>query len=209
MDPSDPVNYKLTFILLLGSYDPDTRQLLDVIKGRIARRYAGEGVYSLLLDEVEIFNSKDYFVLVEKWSEEEASAHIFSHDGKPEESYRLKLTEGTSIDDAVRDLLRNEFGVKDLTRLPVLKKLDVLVQLSKSIIAVRDKEETRGGEIAELVYCIMKGFSDKVCLFKKEGFKLSSMLMEFLDQLKVTVRAYRDRNDLVDEVLRFLSYRLK
>jgi hypothetical protein len=39
---------------------------------------------------------------------------------------------------------------------------------SKQIILVRDREEKRGGEMFELIYCIFQGYRDKVCIFKRK-----------------------------------------
>lgn len=202
-NPNEP-----TFVLLLGSYDSDTKNLLDAIKQKIAETYAGEGVYAILLDEVELYDTKECFVLVERWSKENVSVHIFLHDGELEESYELNVTEEAPIDEAVKDLLQKEYGITDVTKVTIFDKLGLLTKATRSILLVRDKEETRGGEIAELIYCIMMGYSSKVCMFKREGFDFSSMLMEFLDQLKVIIRTYRDRNGLIECVLRFLSYRM-
>jgi hypothetical protein len=207
-DPSE-----LVLILLLGSYDPDTKRLLESLKMKIGERYGGEDVYAFLLDELEIYLLDDNFALVERWSEERISIYLFQHDGRPIENYELELTAGESIDHVIRSLLSSkkeelkglEIG-SYVKRLPILDKLKILVRNSSSIIVVRDKEETRGGEIAELFYCIQEGASDKIVLFKREGFELSSMLMEFLDAAKVTMRTYRNNNDLIGGVLRFLSY---
>jgi len=199
---------KLTFILLLGSYDLDTKTLLDLLKRKIAEKYGGEGVFAFLLDELEIYSTKEYFALVERWTEERISVHTFHRDGTLKESYDLEITKEKIIDEAIKGLLRKELDVKEVTKLPVLEKLELIMKISKEILVIRDREETRGGEIAELIYCIMSGLSEKVCFFKKEGFMLSSMLMEFLDKQRVVIRTYRNHNDLVDSVLRFLSYRL-
>jgi len=91
---------------------------------------------------------------------------------------------------------------------PVFEKLDFLFRLSQVVLVVRNKEETRGGEVAELTYGLVKGQGDGVCLFKKDGVALSSMLLEFLDKWKVNLRSYRNMKELKEEVLRYLRYRV-
>ena len=109
----------------------------------------------------------------------------------------------------IRDRLMREKFDTIVFKAPVLQKFKLLAEVSKAIIAIRDKEETRGGEIAELVYLIYSGFSEKICLFKREGITLSSMLMEFLDYANVVLRSYRNTNELVSSVIRYLNYRLR
>lgn len=201
-------NYELTFILLLSSYDPETKNLLDIIKQKIAEKWCGEKVYGIVLDEVELYLTEDYFILVEKWSRESISIYIFYHSGEHKESYELSISEKTIIDKEIENLLREKYGIVNVNKATILDKLKWLTYISKSILVIRDKEETRGGEIAELIYCIMNRHSNKICLFKREGFELSSMLMEFLDMYKVNIRSYRDRNSLIEGILRYLSYRI-
>jgi hypothetical protein len=202
-------SYNFTLVLLLGSYDPITKNLLDILKREIAKKYGGTGLFVFLLEEVDVYNFREYFVLTERWTDENISIHIFQHDGSPVETYELKLAREEQIDDKVKSLLQEKYGDEYyVTKLTVIDKLIVLMNLSKQIIIVRDREETRGGEIFELTYCIFQGYRDKVCIFKREGIQLSSMLMEFLDQNKVIMRTYSTREELIENVLRFLSYNL-
>jgi len=210
-----------SIILLLGSYDPDTKRLLDEIKKEIAKAYGAEAVYAFLLDEIEVFWSDELFALAERWTDRTLSVYIFSHDGSPVESYEIEVNEKNRIEDLITDRIRSlmsQFleevdrtkGIA-LKRLPVLEKFDLLSHFSRAIIVVRDREETRGGEVAELIYALCslnRKELTKICLFKKEGFKLSDMLNEFLDRFRVNIRPYRDSSDLKKAVLRFLSYML-
>ena len=122
------------------------------------------------------------------------------------EGLELEITT-EDIDTLVKKAISEKYA-KDVTKIPILEKFKILAQQAISIIVIRDKEETRGGEIAELTYLILSGFSQKVCLFKKENIPLSSMLMEFLDHANVPIRTYSNTEDLVRSVIRYLNYRI-
>jgi len=66
-----------------------------------------------------------------------------------------------------------------------MEKLSLLLEYSISIFVIRNKEETRGGEILELTYSVIAGHSDKLCLFVNENITISDMVMEFLDQYEM------------------------
>jgi hypothetical protein len=66
-------------------------------------------------------------------------------------------------------LLQEKYGEEYyVTKLTVVDKIIVLMGFYKQIILVRDREEKRGGEIFELIYCIFQGYRDKVCIFKRK-----------------------------------------
>ncbi len=195
------------FVLLLGSFDLKTKRLLDAVKLGIAERFSGEGVFAFLLDELEVYMARNYLVLVEKISDKTANLHLFTQAGDLEETYDLALNEST-LDEAVTSVLKEEWGVIGVVKLPILEKLSTIVKFASAILLIREKEETRGGEVAELIYCIMANATDRVCLFKKERIALSQMIMEFLDAARIVMRTYRDRDDLHTAVLRYLSYQI-
>lgn len=211
-------------ILLLGSYDPNTKRLLDELKKTIAEKYSDKNLYVFLLDEVEVFISEECFALVERWSESAFSIHIFTHDGNILESYDYKIEEhplniADLVRDSIYDALNKQSGEIEISKqrisirqLSIIDKFTHFVRFSRAIIVIRDREETRGGEIAELVYilCMLHGERKRprICLFKKEGIKLSEMLLEFLDCFNVNMRSYMNADDLKRAVIRFLSYTL-
>lgn len=58
-------------------------------------------MFVFLLEEVDIYRFREYFVLTEKWTDENISIHIFQHDGGPVETYELKLAREEQVDDKV------------------------------------------------------------------------------------------------------------
>ena len=95
-----------------------------------------------------------------------------------------------------------------ILKLNMFDKLDRLMLVSQPILVFRNKHETYGGEIAELVYGIGGRHSSKICLFHKRKVKISRMIMEFLDKYKGVLRSYEDDSDLLETVLRYTRYRL-
>jgi thymidine kinase len=71
----------IVIILLLGSYDPETKSHLESIKEEIAKVFSGESVYAFLLDSVEIYHSDIVEVLTELSDKDKATLFIFK-DGK-------------------------------------------------------------------------------------------------------------------------------
>jgi hypothetical protein len=45
---------------LLGSYDLDTKNLMEGVKKEIAEKFGGEGVYIYLLDELDVYLSEKF-----------------------------------------------------------------------------------------------------------------------------------------------------
>lgn len=101
------------FVLLLGSFDLKTKQLLDAVKLGIAERFSGEGVFAFLLDELEVYMARNYFVLVEKISDKTANLHLFTQEGDLEETYDLVLN-GITLDEAVKNLVKEKYDIIDV-----------------------------------------------------------------------------------------------
>jgi len=47
-------NLPFFIVLLLGSYDPDTRELMDTVKLKIAEKFGGENTYTVLLENIYV-----------------------------------------------------------------------------------------------------------------------------------------------------------
>ena len=58
------------------------------------------------------------------------------------------------------------------------------------------------------MHAMFEGHTQKVWLLKRNGVRLSAMLMEYLDKFKVNIRSYSDKQDLITEVERILKYAL-
>lgn len=196
------------FVLLLGSYDPETKVLMDAVKRGIAENFGGQGIFPFLLEELEVYRYDNYFMLVERWSDRVASLHIFTHQGLLEETHELQLKDG-NLHQAVLDLLREKYGFYYAERMPVLEKLATVAKTFPAILLIRDHQETRGGELIELTYCIMIGTPvERIRLFYRSNVVISQMVMEILDASGIITRPYNSETELITSVIRFLYYKI-
>ena len=194
-------------ILLLGSFDPQTKAQLEDIKEEILKTFSGENVYALLLDGVEVYFSDVVEVLTESSGEDRITLFTFQ-DNQLVDMDDLKL-EKDDVDKTIYDYLKKKYNITKFNRLSVFDKLDVLMRNAKVIFLLRDKEETRGGEYLELMHALFRGHAEKIWFLKKNGIALSAMLMEYLDKYEVKMRTYQGRRDLESAVIRTLKYQLR
>ena len=194
-------------ILLLGSFDPQTKAQLEDITEEIVKTFSGENVYTLLLDGVEVYFSDVVEVLTESSSADRITLFIFQ-DNQLVDMDDLKL-EKDHVDKTIYDYLKKKHNITKFNKLSVFDKLDVLMRNAKVIFLLRDKEETRGGEYLELMHALFRGQAEKIWFLKKNGIALSSMLMEYLDKYEVKMRTYQGKGDLGSAVIRTLKYQLR
>ena len=194
-------------ILLLGSFDPQTKAQLENIKEEIVKTFSGENVYALLLDGMEVYFSDVVEVLTELSGEDRITLFIFQDEQLVDmEDLKLKKAD---IDKTVYNYLKKKYGITEFNRLPIFDKLDVLMRNAKVIFLLRDKEETRGGEYLELMHALFRGYAEKIWFLRKNGIALSAILMEYLDKYEVKMRTYQGRSDLEKAVIRTLQYQLR
>ncbi len=170
-----------------------------------------------LLDDVELFFFRgeiDGYAIAEYSEDRGVDVFLFTQAGEPIEHSVITCTSKDTMERDVCKYIESYINATECRRLSIFDKLNFMINFSSAVIIVREREETRGGEIAELIYGILlcsgnRSCLDKFCLFKKEGFNLSSMIMEFLDYCNICIRTYRFKDDLIKSVLRYLSYRLR
>lgn len=104
--------------------------------------------------------------------------------------------------------MKDKFGVASISRQSVLNKFDILARVAKTVFLIRDREETRGGEYVELAH-IMGNYGEKIWFFRRDGVRLSSMLMEYLDKFGIKIRPYTNRDRLVEGAIRILRHKLQ
>ena len=196
-----------TTILLFGSFDPQTKSILENLKEEIAKAFSGENTYAFMLDTVEIYMSGDMEVLTELLGEHRITLFIFQNNQLIDIDDMDLEKEGA--DTTVYNYLKKRYGITELSRLPIFNKLDVLMRNAKVIFLLRNKEETRGGEYLELMHALFRGHAEKIWFLKKNGIALSSILMEYLDKYEVKMRTYQEKSDLETAVMRTLKYQLR
>lgn len=192
----------LKFILILGSFDSETKAIIYRIKERIAEKYIGKKTYSFLLDSIEIYYSNGLFFLTETY--DDRVSIITFQNGDIDDIFECKLN--GDLDDVVMDFVNNKFGVKSISRRNIMDKFDTLMELAKLIIIIREKDETRGGEYLELAYALNKINPNKIWFFYNNNITLSQMMMEFMDKFGVRMRPYN--NNVLDVILRVIGYNI-
>jgi hypothetical protein len=190
----------------LGSFDPQTKLLLENVKEEIIKSFSGENVYALMLDTLEIYTAEAMEILTEQ-SVEKITLFIFENSQLIDVN-DIKLKE-ESVDKTVYDYLKEKFTIKKINKLPIFNKLDVLMRDATLIFLLRHKEETRGGEYLELMHALFREHAGKIWFLKKNDIALSSMLMEYLDKYGVKMRTYEEERDLKKAVIRTLRYQLQ
>ena len=127
-------------ILLLGSYDSDTKYILITMKSRILDEFNGMNIYPFLLEDVKLFTSYSYFAIAEERGNK-ISIFIYRHDGHPFEAIEIAwLSSNLSeyiinkIKEVVNERVREE---------TILNKFETLARISKIIITIRDRENKR------------------------------------------------------------------
>jgi hypothetical protein len=197
-----------TIILLLGSFDHQTKTQLENLKEEIAKAFSFENTYAFMLDTVEIYTSDDMEVLTEHLSENRITIFTFQNGQLIDVSPDIKLDDKDE-DETIYKYLKKEHPITHLSKLSIFNKLDTLMRDAKVIFLIRDREETRGGEYLELIHALFRGHADKIWFLKKNEIALSAMLMEYLDKYEVKMRTYRGESDLENAVIRTLQYQLR
>lgn len=193
----------IAIILLLGSYDRQTKSCLECVKAEIVKSFSGENVYAFLLDNVEIYFPDIVQVLTELTNEDKATFCIFQNS-QLIDVHDVNLKNG--LEETVYSFLKEKYGAKRINKQPIFEKFNILMRLAEAVFLIRHKEETRGGEYLELMHALFSGYSEKVWFFKKNRLQLSTMLMEYLDKFKVNMRTYTNEQDLTSAITRILMY---
>jgi len=199
---------RVLLILLLGSYDPETKKVLNTVKEEVAKYSTSftEYIIPLLLEDVELYRcttAEKYADIVVEKLNGRATAMIF-------EGGQLKDVrdfDARTFDDVEKELKKLGYSC---SRLPVMEKLWQLATSSFLVFVIRHKELTRGGEYIELCLLLLsRGLSpSKAYIFIKSGVEISAMLEELIDATKINLRVYRDEEHLAEMVRRVIYYEL-
>lgn len=202
------------FVLILGSYDSNTRQILYALREEIAKIASvieGIDIIALLLAKVKVFeiNTKTrQFTVMAELNEESATLYIFEQC----ELIDVIQIKTDSIESRIKDIINEKWNenVEFFLEKTILNKLDLFLSVPSFVIVVRHEELTRGGEYIELTYLLLRGIDPKsIFFFKKDNIKLSEMCFELLDAYKVAIRPYRSIEDLLNEAKRLLLLEIK
>ncbi len=193
-----------TLILLLGSYDPETKSVLYEIREHIARSFH-EHVYGMLLERLEMYDcvrdGQPRVLMVE--GGEEPAAYLFTPTGQLLDAVPLESAGPEGAGEAARKL-----GLELRFRLPVLEELGALAHFPNLLtFVVRHRELTRCGEYIELVFLLDQGVEPRRVVFLwNVSVPISTMLRELLDRYNFNLRTYEDERELLEEAHRLVYY---
>src|SRR5271156_656564 len=130
------------FVLLLGSYDDQTKELLKNLKNRLVGDFRAEEVFIFSLNTLYAFIADSYQVIVECWSETDATIFIFQK-GQLNEVDEIDFE--VSPNKAVEEYMRKNFHAQTFAEISVLEKLETIFSTALLTLVIREREETRGG----------------------------------------------------------------
>ncbi|MCE4612296.1 MAG: hypothetical protein F7C07_00480 [Desulfurococcales archaeon] len=133
------------------------------------------------------------------------------------DKYTITIFKRTEIEDiydikeeSIEEVERHIASYGSFTSLPLLRKLEELARIAFLVFIIREREETRCGEIVELVFLLDRGINPSLMyLLARSGISLSSMLKDLIEYKNINFRVYRNKNDLLDSVKRIIYYRIE
>ncbi len=199
----------ILLILLLGSYDRETKRVLNIVKEEVAKysAYSAEYIIPLLLEDIELYvmPREGIQIIVEKFNGKATAIILEDHELK-----NVMDFDARTIDDIESELKNLGYLYNSYSRLPVMEKLRWLARGSFLVFLIKHMELTRGGEYIELSFLLGSGelSPDRTYIFIKEGIELSTMLEELIDATKINLRIYKNEDHLAEGVRRILYHEL-
>ncbi|RLG62916.1 hypothetical protein DRO02_07420 [archaeon] len=192
---------KTNIILLLGSYDPSTKKILEQIKNEIAKISTWRRGYmlSILLGNTELYELPDDRNALVELNDHTATIFIGSWKGIED----VIDVPAKSFKDAEK-ILKERYG--EFIRIPVLEKLVRLATASSLVFVVRHEEFTRGGEYIELAFIAGRVSPEKIYFLANKKIKLSTMLEELLEYMKFHIRYYESEKHLLEMIYRIIYH---
>jgi hypothetical protein len=192
-------------ILLLGSYDEETKKVLCFAKDELADRFQRYCCTTLLLENIDMFVSlmpdiHDYWVIIEKKDEggtviamNRKKQPIEIVEFKDEKEFRSRLGKDSG----------NTIDLRRFRKVEQIEKVELLNNWADLVYLVRELESTRGGEVVELVYLLLH---QSLTLSKRDPFKyefffnrnipISSMIKEIVSNYKINPTDYSNVQEL-------------
>jgi len=190
------------WILLLGSYDSETRRILYKVKdeiNKLSTYYDEYLLIPLLLENVEVYRvvkeDRVGLAILERYAENLWSLMI-AIEGKIEVYDDVG---GGSLEE-VEEVIEKTYGLR-WTRLQLLEKFRYLANVvagSGLIIVIRHVELARCGELIELTFLLREGVPvDVIRVLVDWEINVSSMLLELLRMYRIYWERYGDEEELL------------
>jgi hypothetical protein len=194
-------------ILLLGSYDEQTRAILNAVKVALAKEFSGEELYCFLIIDLEVFSDAEYGVIVEQYDFPSSTAFIFDNNAKLLDVIEIQFADAFNLQPETEQHL-NEWCIRNgrnissgLNGYSFFNALDNLFRFAKMIVLIRDREETKGGEYVDLTFGAAK-HADKFTVLYNAKIELSGPTMALMERYNIDNSKYTDQEDLVSILVR-------
>ena len=199
------------WILLLGSYDSETKRILYKVKdeiNKLSTYYDEYLLIPLLLENVEVYRivkeDRVGLAILERYAENLWSLMI-AMEGEIEVYDDVG---GGSLEE-VEEVIEKTYGLR-WTRLQLLEKFRYLASMVAGgglIIVIRHVELARCGELIELAFLLREGVpTDAIRVLVNQEINVSSMLLELLRMYRIYWERYRDEEELLRITRSIIQY---
>ena len=204
------------FVLILGSYDNETKQLLYSLRDCLTSKFVKEGHYFIIMEKMALFRTEDgRYVLTEEDTNCNVTLYIFNSIGNigefgPEMIDTIKLEGG--LEETVSKYVTDPDELPNMIQIdkaPITGEtglFNFLVEICSFYNIIRLKEESRGGEYLEL--CQILRMKDRkhvrqerdVYYFNKVGNVHSTMLNLLLNSNELVLRDFNEKENLCRQI---------
>lgn len=219
---NNEINQNYWIVLLLGSYDKKTVELLYKLKENISSHFMNfhDTILIFLLDNIRFYiaDIKDnnniqqkIRIITELFDENKKISLYMLTENFILDVEDLNIESENNIEDTIRKHMEEKYTLENIFRPPILEELKFIAGISNTVFILRNDELTRGGEYIELVYLLDRNIlnPNKTFFLKREGFDLSQMVLEILDSHNFQYRTYRNEDSLFNEVNRIIYNEIK
>ena len=204
------------FVLILGSYDNETKQLLYSLRDCLTSKFVKEGHYFIIMEKMTLFRTENgKHVLTEEDTNYNVTLYIF-HSIKKMGEVEAEMIDTIKLEGGLEETVSKY--VTDLDELPTRIQMEkapitgetglfnFLVEICSFYNIIRLKEESRGGEYLEL--CQILRMKERklvrqerdVYYFNKIGNIHSSMLNLVLNSNELVLRDFDENGDLCQQI---------
>lgn len=193
-------------ILLLGSYDDQTKAFLHQLRNDLNERFQRYASITLMLENMDIYISPDpqvhdYSIFFEREGKEEAVVTFIKEKTKP-----IEIISYSNEEEFKKNIGKDSGNVdfRQFRKVSELEKVSILNDWADLTYLVKELELTRGGDLVELTYLLHKHAGKtnidplKFEFFYKNGIEISTMIKEIVANNKIVPQKYTSYDELRD-----------
>lgn len=190
-------------ILLLGSYDDETKDIMYQLRTEINEKFQRYSSSVILLENIDIYiplepGLHNYTLFFENETNGGVMT-IITDKTTPIEKVSFANSEefANSLGATGNAINFNQFR-----KLSELEKLSFLNEWSDLVYVLKNLELTRGGELVELTYLLLNSFGKTMAdprkfeFFYKKEIPISTMIQEIITNNKISPKSYTTYDEL-------------